>query len=77
MSVFDTGELLYNPFDQQYQDVLEYIKMHALIAVKNKAKEGYIKRYFYTQAGFHKHNIAYAGQKVLYHISRAIARADG
>ena len=60
---------------KNYGDVLEYIKIHAAIAIKNKAKEGYIKRYFYTQAGFHKHNIQYAGQKDLYDISHAIAQA--
>lgn len=60
---------------KNYKEVLEYIKIHAPIAIKNKAGEGYIKRYFYTQAGFHKQNIQYAGQKDLYDISHAIAQA--
>jgi hypothetical protein len=57
-----------------YEAVMEYIKVHAPIAIKNRAKEGYIKRFFYTQAGFHKQHIEYAGQKHLYDISHAIAQ---
>jgi hypothetical protein len=60
---------------KNYEGVLEYIRTHAPIAIKNNAKEGYIKRYFYTQAGFHKKNIEYSGQKDLYDISHAIATA--
>jgi hypothetical protein len=58
-----------------YIGVLEYIKTHAPLAVKHTVKKSYIRRYFYTQAGFHRQNIKYPGQKDLYDLSHAIAQA--
>ncbi len=54
--------------------VLGYLSKEAPIAVRNRVKEGYIKRYFYTQAAFHKENLQYIGQKHLYELSHAIAQ---
>ncbi len=74
--ILDSFELRKIVFSfKNHKEVLDYIKREAPLAIKNKVKESYIKRYFYTQAGFHKDNIKYAGQKDLYEISHAIIQA--
>ena len=57
-----------------YKQVLKYIKEESPKAIINHANKNYIKRYFYTQAAFHKQNISYKGQKDLYDISHAIVQ---
>jgi hypothetical protein len=67
---FELNKLVYS--FKNYTQVLNYIKEEAPIAIHSQVEQSYIKRYFYSQAGFHKENIKYAGQKDLYDISHAI-----
>lgn len=60
---------------RDYGDVFDYIKREAPFAIKKRVKDRYIKKYFYSQAGFHKKNLEYAGQKDLYEITHAIVQA--
>jgi len=74
-TILDSFQLtnLMNSF-RKLQQVLEYIKKESPKAIRKKVHNNYIKRYFYTQAGFHKKNIAYLGQRYLYEISHAIVQ---
>lgn len=57
---------------KNYNEILEYIKNQVPLIIQKKAKKSYIKRFFYTQAGFYK-NINYAAQRFLYNLSHLIA----
>lgn len=59
---------------KNYNEVLDYTRVDVPIAVRQRVKKGYIQRYFYTQAAFHKQNIKYEGQKYLYEVSHAIVQ---
>jgi len=71
LTSFDLRHKIYS--FKNSEEVLSYIRIHAPLGIRKRAKKGYIKRYFYTQAGFHKRNIRFVGQKDLYEISHAIA----
>ncbi len=51
---------------KNYKDILEYIDKFLPLNIRNKAEKSYIKRFFYSQAGFYKKNFEIAGQKYLY-----------
>lgn len=51
---------------KNYKEVLSYINKFLPLNIKNKAEKSYIKRFFYSQAGFYKKNFDIAGQKYLY-----------
>lgn len=78
---FKTGEILdtfqlqekINSF-KDYNKIMEYVKQ-VLPSIFNKnAKPSYIKRFFYTQAGFYKELQEYGAQSFLYELTHGIAR---
>ncbi|MFH1439608.1 MAG: hypothetical protein ABIG89_03515 [Candidatus Woesearchaeota archaeon] len=58
---------------KNYKQLLEYIKEISLFIAKNK-KKSYLKRFFYTQAGFYKDMQSYKAQKFLYELSLSIVK---
>ena len=83
---FRTGEILdtfqldkkINSF-RTYKDILGYIKEIVPSVITNQRKKSYIKRFFYTQAGYYKNIRHYSAQQFLYDITHSITRglADG
>jgi len=60
---------------KNYQEILDYIKKEIPKIIVKKTKKSYIKRFFYTQAGFYKDSINYKSQNFLYNLSHAITRS--
>jgi len=57
---------------KNYKEILEYIEKEVPnFIVKNKRKT-YLKRFFYTQAGFYKGMLSYQAQKYLYSLTHLI-----
>lgn len=81
---FKSGEILdtfqlnkkINSF-QDYSKVMEYIKQELPTIISKHAKPSYIKRFFYTQAGYYKELREYAAQSFLYELTHAVARGIG
>lgn len=59
---------------KNYQEILEYVKKEVPKVVIIKIKKSYIKKFFYTQAGFYKDSINYKAQNFLYDLAHAITR---
>ncbi len=78
---FKTGEVLdtfqlyekINSF-KDYKEVMEYIKRELPTIINNHAKPSYVKRFFYTQAGYYKELKEYAAQRFLYELTHEVAR---
>ncbi len=78
---FKTGEVLdtfqlnekINSFED-YNDVMEYVKRELPNIINNSAKPSYVKRLFYTQAGYYKELKEYAAQSFLYELTHEVAR---
>ena len=58
---------------RKYEDILDYVKENVPEIMLNKGKKSYLKRFFYTQAGFYK-DIHYDAQKFLYGLTHAVTR---
>ncbi len=59
-----------------YQEILQYVEKVVPEIIKKKIKKSYLKRFFYTQAGFYKDLLEYKAQKFLYQLTHKIT-ADG
>lgn len=78
---FRTGEILdtfqlnekLNSF-KDYHELQAYIKLELPVITKKHAKPSYIKRFFYTQAGYYKELCEYEAQNFLYKLTHAVAR---
>lgn len=78
---FKTGEILdtfqlnekINSF-KDYITVMNYIKQELPPIMNKHAKSSYIKRFFYTQAGYYKQLLEYNSQSFLYELTHAVAR---
>ena len=57
-----------------YKEILEYAMQEVPYAVNQKIHKGYIKRFFYTQAGFYKDMLSYKSQRYLYDLSHDIIK---
>lgn len=55
-----------------YKDILTYIKENIPKTIKKKRKKSYLKRFFYTQAGFYKDTLRYDAQRLLYNLTHQI-----
>lgn len=78
---FKTGEVL-DTFQlnekidsfKDYNDVMEYVKRELPGIINNQAKPSYVKRFFYTQAGYYKELKEYAAQSFLYELTHEVTR---
>ena len=78
---FKTGEILdtfqldknINSF-RNYADVLMYIKENVPSVINKRRKKSYLKRFFYTQAGYYKDLRDYSAQSFLYNLTHSITR---
>lgn len=78
---FKNGELLdtfqlnerINSF-KDYKEIIEYIQRELPIIINKHAKPSYIKRFFYTQAGYYKGLQEYKAQNFLYELTHGVAK---
>lgn len=78
---FKTGKILdtfqlnekVNSF-KDYNEVMEYIKQELPTIISKHAKPSYVKRFFYTQAGYYKELLEYKAQSFLYELTHEVAR---
>ncbi|MBI4159510.1 hypothetical protein HY500_04625 [Candidatus Woesearchaeota archaeon] len=78
---FMTGEIL-DTFQldkkisnfRNYDDILKYIKENVPKVMNRHRKKSYLKRFFYTQAGFYKDLRDYSAQSFLYNLTHSITR---
>ncbi len=78
---FKTGEIL-DSFQldkkihqfKNYKEVLTYVRSEVPQVINKKKKNTYLKRFFYTQAGYYKDLRAYSAQDFLYHLTHSITR---
>ena len=59
---------------KNFREILDYIKREAPLIIHNHTKKSYIKRYFYTQAGYYKELTSYQSQKYLYELSHSVVK---
>lgn len=59
---------------RDYKEILEYVKNEAPKAINMNSEISYIRRFFYTQAGFYKDSIEYKSQNFLYELAHMITR---
>ncbi|HIH42549.1 TPA: hypothetical protein HA246_02805 [Candidatus Woesearchaeota archaeon] len=74
-NILDTLQLTQkiNEF-KNYEELLEYAKMEIPLIMNIKRKKSYIRRFFYSQAGFYKDMLDYKAQKFLYELTHLITR---
>jgi hypothetical protein len=60
---------------ENYKTVLKYIQTNVKTVIIQKVSKGYIKRFFYTQAGHYKKMLEYPAQSFLYKLSHAVIGA--
>lgn len=78
---FKTGEILdtfqlterINSF-KDYQEIMKIIKNETSGILHKHAKPSYLKRFFYTQAGYYKDILYYDAQKFLYNLTHQIVK---
>ena len=61
---------------KDYIEVMEYIKRELPTIMNKFAKPSYIKRFFYTQAGYYKDILYYDAQRFLYQLAHSIIKLD-
>ncbi|MFH1324505.1 MAG: hypothetical protein ABIH64_04600 [Nanoarchaeota archaeon] len=59
---------------RNFKEILGYVMNEVPIVVNRNVGKGYIKRYFYTQAGYYKDSIDYESQRYLYELSHHIVK---
>ena len=60
---------------KSYKEIIEYVKENVPKIINKKIKKSYIKRFFYTQAGFYKDiKDEYDAQNILYELTHAITK---
>ena len=57
---------------KNYKEILAYAKKEIPKAIIQTVNKNYIKRYFYTQAGFYKDMLDYKSQRYLYELAHGI-----
>ena len=57
---------------KSYKEILNYVQENAPKIIINKVKKSYLKRFFYTQAGYYKDMMNYRAQSFLYHLTHMI-----
>ena len=74
--VLDTFELAQKIDSfRNYKEILEYIKTEIPKVIGKGAKPSYLKRFFYTQAGYYKDLRDYDAQDFLYILTHEVARS--
>ena len=73
--VLDTFQLneKINSF-QDYTQVMAYLKQELPSIINKSAKPSYVKRFFYTQAGYYRDILYYDAQKFLYMLTHEITK---
>ena len=59
---------------KNFNEVIRYIQSELPTIINKHAKPSYIKRFFYTQAGYYKELEGYEAQSFLYKLTHKIAR---
>ena len=59
---------------KDYNEVMEYIKRELSGIINKYAKPSYVKRFFYTQAGYYKGLTEYAAQRYLYTLTHNVVK---
>ncbi len=59
---------------RNYTEILEYVQNEIPMIMRAKSKSSYLKRFFYTQAGFYKGLVEYKAQKFLYNLTHTITQ---
>jgi hypothetical protein len=59
---------------RNYEDILDYVKDNVPTIIGKHKKKSYLKRFFYTQAGFYKDSLKYDAQQFLYNLTHEITR---
>jgi len=59
---------------RNFKEILNYTKKELPWVINKSVKKSYIKRYFYTQAGYYKDSLDYESQKYLYELSHNIVK---
>ncbi len=59
---------------KNYQEIIKFIQKEVPGIIIKNAKQSYIKRFFYTQAGYYKELQEYEAQKLLYNLTHEITR---
>jgi len=73
--ILDTFQLNQKTYSfKDYNKVMEYIKQELPLIINKHAKPSYIKRFFYTQAGYYKELQEYGAQRFLYELTHKVAR---
>ncbi len=57
-----------------YKEILDYVNKNVPLIMKKHRKKSYLKRFFYTQAGFYKDLQNYTAQSFLYKLTHLITR---
>lgn len=78
---FKTGEIL-DTFQlnkkigsfQNYRQIIRHIRQEIPAIIPKHAKPSYVKRFFYTQAGYYKMLLDYKAQSFLYELTHAVAK---
>lgn len=78
---FKTGDVLdtfqlgrkINSF-KNYKKIIEYVKNEAPNIIYGHAKPSYVRRFFYTQAGYYKDLREYNAQEFLYELTHEVTR---
>ncbi|MEK6816594.1 MAG: hypothetical protein AABY09_03200 [Nanoarchaeota archaeon] len=59
---------------KDYNDVLRYINMNVPSLIGKQRKKSYLKRFFYTQAGYYKDLRGYSAQSFLYDLAHSVTK---
>ena len=60
---------------KSYKEILDYIGREVPAIIKKRNKKSYLRRFFYTQAGYYKDiKDQYDAQNILYNLTHAITR---
>ncbi|MBS3176589.1 hypothetical protein J4457_05125 [Candidatus Woesearchaeota archaeon] len=59
---------------KNYKEIMEYIKNEVPLIMGKHLKRSYLKRFFYTQAGYYRDSRSYAAQNFLYQLTHAAVR---
>lgn len=78
---FKTGEILDTfqlaekiNFFKSYKEILDYVRTEIPGIIRKNIKQSYVKRFFYTQAGFYKDMQEYKAQNLLYELVHEVTR---
>lgn len=74
-NILDTFQLDKNIKEfKDHRQILEYIKEEIPGIINKKNKSSYLKKFFYTQAGFYKDLLTHQAQKFLYNLTHTITK---